>query len=300
MADHRQQHYESGLEVAAPGQWSRNDISLPEVAPYNHVDAKTASTPQVDDDPMAWHRYYNKNAGLEVAPSPSVAPGGYSQDPNAAYQHPEGYHHPSPTSPEPKSADKGKLCGMRRKVCYIIMAVAIVFVVAAIAIGVGAGVALGRQSHKSDSTSEFVSVLFFFFFLAPFFFSLPFLSSRVYRTNTRSPSDSTNLESTKTANITCPASDNTTYSAQTAPERHFRLDCGIDYNSGNGAVELSSESTTTMGACIDLCASKTNCVGAGWGNYYGEYVCWMKTKLGKSHGSATWYFAVDVNQTNVS
>ncbi|KAF6824660.1 hypothetical protein CPLU01_10760 [Colletotrichum plurivorum] len=260
------QNYEPGLEVVHPLPWSRNDIALPELAPYNHVDAKTSSMPQVIDDP-AWHK--KKEQGLEVANSPAppssiMSPSTYGGSTVVAspyhQQHPGGYHHPPPTSPEPES---GRICGMRRKVCYIVMAVIIVVAVAAIAIGVGAGLAFGRRPRSSSD-------------------------------------DSGGLESTKTANITCPASDNSTFSAQDAPARHFRLICGHDYNSEDGSIDLSSENATTMAGCIDLCAARKECVGAGWGDYYGNHVCWMKSRLGKQNVSGNWYFAVDLNTTSSS
>ncbi|TQN71618.1 hypothetical protein CSHISOI_02641 [Colletotrichum shisoi] len=268
MAHHQQQRhqqqYDSGLEVAHPGPWSREDFALAEVAPYVHVDAKTVSTPQVADDPHSWRNYYHKqNPGLEVAPSSSV-----STTTAAAYgqHHPPGYHHPPPTSPDPKTlgADgRRKLCGVRRRLCYIIMGVAIVFAVAAIAVGVGVGLALGRRSQSGGSSSG----------------------------------SKTTPESTKTATITCPASDNSTFSAQDAPARRFRLLCGHDFNSQDGAIDLTSANATTMAACIDLCAAEAACVGAGWGDYYGSHLCWMKSRLGDMNVSGNWLFAVDVDKT---
>ncbi|GJC86700.1 hypothetical protein ColLi_09538 [Colletotrichum liriopes] len=105
MAHHHQhqhqQQYDSGLEVAdTQGPWSRNDIPLPEVTPYIHVDAKTASAPQVADDPLAWHHYYKQNPGLEVASSPSVATsGGYGGTTAAAAAYgANGQQHPRATT----------------------------------------------------------------------------------------------------------------------------------------------------------------------------------------------------------
>ncbi|KAK1595376.1 uncharacterized protein LY79DRAFT_668148 [Colletotrichum navitas] len=266
MAHHHrhqdEQEFESGLEVvAAPSPWRPNDIPLPEVVPYAHVDAKPALAPHVADDALAWNHYYKQNPGLEVAPvspySSAYGPGGQ--------QHPPGYHHPSATPLSQRSLDadgQRKLCGVRRKLCYIVMAVAIVIAVAAIAIGVGVGLAVGRRSQGDSG-------------------------------------DSTNLESTKNATITCPAKDNATFSAQDNPARHFRLLCGHDYNSADGAIDLSSQNTTTMAACIDLCAAHADCVGAGWGEYYGNRVCWMKSRLGEMNTSGNWLFAVDVNKAKV-
>ncbi|KAK2025797.1 hypothetical protein LX32DRAFT_596020 [Colletotrichum zoysiae] len=160
--------------------------------------------------------------------------------------------------------DQRKLCGVRRKPCYVVIAVAVVIVVAAVAIGVGVGLAVARRSQGDSGGSG-----------------------------------PTNLESTKDAKITCPAEDNVTFSAQDHPDRHFRLICGHDFNSQDGAMDLASANTTTMAACIDLCAARPECVGAGWGDYYGNRICWMKSLLGEMNTSGNWLFAVDVDKTSV-
>ncbi|KAK2058102.1 hypothetical protein LY76DRAFT_593594 [Colletotrichum caudatum] len=238
------QEYESGLElVAAPSPWRPNDVPLPEVSPYAQsrsdadADAKTALAPQVADDALAWDHYHKHNPGLEVAVVPAYGPGG-----------------------------QRKLCGVRRRLCYVVIAVAIVIVVAAIATGVGVGLAVARRSQGHSGGSS---------------------------------GGSTNIESTKDAKITCPAEDNATFSAQDHPDRHFRLICGHDFNSQDGAIDLASANATTMAACIDLCAARAECVGAGWGEYYGDRICWMKSLLGEMNTSGNWLFAVDVNKTSV-
>ncbi|KAK0374712.1 hypothetical protein CLIM01_07910 [Colletotrichum limetticola] len=278
-----QQVYESGLEVAEPNAWNRtnNDIHLPEVSPYNHSEAKTTTFPEVADDPLSWHHYHKQNPNLEVSSSPSVASAAPYYYAAAGQQHPPGYHKPPPGSPgygsgslDGDGSGKGKkatVCGMRRKVCYVVMGVAIVLVVAAIAVGLGVGLAMKKSENKSSSGPQ--------------------------------TSNSTTTPATSTANatITCPAADNVTYSSPDAPKRTFRMICGHDFNSADGATDLTSENATTMAACIDLCASKgDDCVGAGWGDYYGNHVCWMKSKLGTMNVSGNWYFAVDVNKTSVA
>ncbi|TEA12235.1 hypothetical protein C8034_v006228 [Colletotrichum sidae] len=291
------QHYESGLEVAHPLPWTPQDIALPELAPYNHVDAKTISTPQVADaqSPWSWPHDHKKGGFLtdaSSAPEPVVTPGGYSVSSSTGLanpyyqQHPAGYHHPPPSSstpplPLPKTpSGERRKCGLRRRTFYIIMAVVLVFVVAAIAIGLGAGLAFaGRRKDGSSSGSSG--------FVPPSNPPFP-------------PFGAGDFETTKTANITCPKSDNTTFAAQDNPARHFRFICGHDYNSGEGSIDLAQQNTTTTAACIDLCAAKSECVGAGWGDYYGNHVCWMKSKLGRPNVSGNWYFAVDLNGTNAS
>ncbi|OHE95648.1 hypothetical protein CORC01_09080 [Colletotrichum orchidophilum] len=277
-----QQQYESGLEVAEPNAWNRNDIHLPEVSPYNNADAQTTTLPQVVDDQLSWHHYHKQSPNLD-ATTPSVtsaAAAPYYFAAGTGQQHPPGYHQPPPGSPGSGSLDgagdgNGKtrttMCGVRRKVCYVIMGVAIVLAVAAIAVGLGVGLAMKKSGGSSGNKS------------------------------TSGNSTTTPPTSTRNAVITCPSSDNATYASPDAPARTFRLICGHDFNSANGATDLTSENATTMATCIDLCASKgPDCVGAGWGDYYGNHVCWMKSKLGTMNVSGNWYFAVDVNETSVA
>ncbi|KAK1671483.1 hypothetical protein BDP55DRAFT_732168 [Colletotrichum godetiae] len=274
----QQQVYESGLEVVEPNAWNRNDIHLPEVSPYNHSEAKTTTFPEVADDPLSWHHYHKQNPNLEVSSSPSITSAAPHYYAAAGQQHPPGYHQPPPGSPgygsgsldgDGSGKGKAKMCGIRRKVCYIVMGVAIVLIVAAIAVGLGVGLAMKKSDSGNKSSSG--------------------------------NSTTTPATSTKNATIICPAADNATYSSPDAPKRTFRMICGHDFNSADGATDLTSENATTMAACIDLCASKgDDCVGAGWGDYYGNHVCWMKSKLGTMNVSGNWYFVVDVNKTSVA
>ena len=103
-----------------------------------------------------------------------------------------------------------------------------------------------------------------------------------------------------TANeIECPESDGLTYVSPDKKDRFFKLTCGADYNSIDGAKELTSVTTDTLGECIDACSARPTCVGAGWGNFYGLDTCFMKTKLGKPNDSPSWYFVSEV-ATNAS
>jgi hypothetical protein len=84
--------------------------------------------------------------------------------------------------------------------------------------------------------------------------------------------------------------------------RGYLLLCGRDYSSFDGAVDImSSVPIDTMSSCIEQCASHNDCIGAGWGNYNGENLCWLKSALGKPNWSYNWYFAIlDVNATKSS
>ncbi|KAH8879515.1 hypothetical protein GQ53DRAFT_671943, partial [Thozetella sp. PMI_491] len=95
-----------------------------------------------------------------------------------------------------------------------------------------------------------------------------------------------------TSNIDCPKSNNTMFTASNGEK--FEQFCGVDY-SGEGAADLSSTKAISMDACMEACATKKGCQGAGWGYLAGDkslnHTCYMKTNLTKSHSAdATWAF----------
>lgn len=98
------------------------------------------------------------------------------------------------------------------------------------------------------------------------------------------------------SNITCPGSNNTLYTADTDGSKRFQQYCGIDF-SGDQAVDVGSVKVTSMDACMDACASQSNCTGAGWGYLDGdngtEHSCWMKANLTEPHeATSDWAFAI--------
>lgn len=125
-----------------------------------------------------------------------------------------------------------------------------------------------------------------------------FVTPRPTATGTATSSSSSSSSATPTpdtSNITCPGSNNTLYTADT-DTKQFRQYCGIDF-SGDQAVDVGSVKVTSMGACVDACASQSNCTGAGWGYLDGdngtEHSCWMKANLTEPHNAtAEWAFAV--------
>ncbi|KAF7544787.1 hypothetical protein G7046_g9715 [Stylonectria norvegica] len=172
-----------------------------------------------------------------------------------------------------KDQDGGKILGMRKKIFFIVLAVAILLVVIAIAVGLGVGLAM-RHSSDSDSDSDDPK-------------------------STDTPSSGDKIISTATANITCPASDNTTYQAEDTG-RYFRIICAVDYNSDGGSVDLSSKNETSMAECIDACTSLSGCTAAGWGNFYDNKVCFMKKSVGSSVAVPGWIFTKEVDKPDDS
>ncbi|EAQ85555.1 hypothetical protein CHGG_09569 [Chaetomium globosum CBS 148.51] len=91
---------------------------------------------------------------------------------------------------------------------------------------------------------------------------------------------------TAKADVQCPRVNGTIYTASSGGKRFRRL-CGVDYGGEGEAVDIGNVKTINLDACIDACASETNCTGAGWGVIEGDkgptHSCWMKTNLTKSH-----------------
>lgn len=100
------------------------------------------------------------------------------------------------------------------------------------------------------------------------------------------------------ADVQCPAVNGTMYTASSGGKR-FRRMCGVDYGGEGEAVDIGNVKTRSLDACIDACASRGNCTGAGWGIIKGDqgptHSCWMKANLTKSHkATPEWGFAVFV------
>lgn len=99
--------------------------------------------------------------------------------------------------------------------------------------------------------------------------------------------------------IECPRDDGKVFISDIT-SKPFNIECGHDYNSADGAKDLSHEATPSMATCINLCGSTSDCVGAGWGMYQEVPTCWMKSALGEPNQSQNWYFAKLQDLANVT
>ncbi|KAI1773898.1 hypothetical protein F4818DRAFT_85398 [Hypoxylon cercidicola] len=169
-----------------------------------------------------------------------------------------------PSSLPPSS---GTILGLRKRTFWFIFGPLIALLVIGLAVGLGVG--LGT-SHDDSSLSSGATPATTF-------------------TATSSPASSATAAPTP---ISCPQSNGTTYEA--AGNDSFLVLCNVDYN-GNGAgatTDIGSEETSTIEDCIDVCAGNSGCAGAGWGNYNGHDVCWMKGSLGTSNYAPNWFFVI--------
>ncbi|SPO02758.1 uncharacterized protein DNG_05433 [Cephalotrichum gorgonifer] len=140
------------------------------------------------------------------------------------------------------SARRQTICGMRRKVFFVVIFGGILIAVAAVAIGVGAGVAFQKAS----------------------------------------PSKKLSTLSTS-SDISCPSANDSiveTSSDGDSSTKYFRVSCGIDYSVSDGATDLASENSTSMGRCVELCADRGECIGVTWEESGGA--CVLKQSVGTS------------------
>ncbi|KAI6093396.1 hypothetical protein F4821DRAFT_222879 [Hypoxylon rubiginosum] len=251
---------------------------------------------------MSFNRHYDQ-PGLEVAPEPELPQvvegptiieklpdganqygyeqqhqyqqGAYYQN-NGAYP-PSGY--PPSTSHEgtyvtdgvpPSSAPPsgGTILGLQKKTFWFIFGPLIALLVIGLALGLGLGLGLSHDSSNSDSSAT---------------------PATTPTTTSSSPTSSATAASTA---IACPQANGTTYEA--AGNDPFLVLCNVDYNgNGGGATtDIGNEETSTVEDCIDVCAGNSSCAGAGWGNYNGHNICWMKGSLGTSQDAPNWFFVI--------
>ncbi|KAI1768911.1 hypothetical protein GGR53DRAFT_315475 [Hypoxylon sp. FL1150] len=199
----------------------------------------------------------------------------------------------SATMPPRPPKEDIRVCGIKRAAFYVVLAVGFFLLVAAIAVGLGVGLGTRKSggSVAGDATAADLGAI-----------SSSLSSSSPSTTNTPTLTASTTATSiivSPTPSFTgilipgpviCPQDNNTVYVSQ-GTSKPFNVQCGFDYNSANGARDITHMHKPTMAQCIDACGERAGCVGVGWGNYQGTYQCWMKSKLGDPNPSSQWYFA---------
>lgn len=99
---------------------------------------------------------------------------------------------------------------------------------------------------------------------------------------------------TSDTDIVCPGANRTLYSNPSSTTgQKFLVLCGRDYNSNQGAVDLTSMNITTFEGCVSECGNTEGCIAVGWGSYNGYKTCWLKSSIGDPNVSADWYAAVE-------
>ncbi|KAK4189776.1 hypothetical protein QBC35DRAFT_379597, partial [Podospora australis] len=124
----------------------------------------------------------------------------------------------------------------------------------------------------------------------------PITSESPSLTTTSSVASLTTTSSTTLpiATGSCPGIQNTQY--VTSNGKSFVQVCGLDYAGKDEANDIGSARTKTFTQCMEICAKKSDCTGAGWGPSEDDpeqHICWMKNKLQNHHkATPTWTFAI--------
>lgn len=173
---------------------------------------------------------------------------------------------------------KGLVCGIKKSLFFIFMAIGGFLLVLATALGVGLGLGLRQPSSANTPVSPATS-------------STPSRTAAPSRTGYPTPRATVAIEPNLA--IGCPANNETLYQSQQGDNRKFLLLCDRDYSgSTNNAVDLFNTVTYTFADCIDKCAGNVACKAVGWGTYNGRPTCWLKSDILKPHPAPGWYFAV--------
>ncbi|KAI2464960.1 hypothetical protein F4781DRAFT_49098 [Annulohypoxylon bovei var. microspora] len=252
-----------GLEYEQPGLEVAPGSTLPEV-----VEGPTKVEKSYDDPAHpAYEQHYQDTFHQNNAYSNGAyVPTGYppSAQPSIPAQSnwgssQSGAYFADGAPPSGSPPNGGTILGLKKRKFWLIFAPLIALLVIGLAVGLGAGLGI---SHKSNTDST--------------------------PTSTAAPTP-----------IVCPSANGTIY--QGTGEDPFLVLCDVDYNSngaGSGTTDTTHTQTTTFEDCIKTCATDSTCVGAGWGNYNGEDICWMKGSLGSSQSSSNWFFAIRQKKSN--
>ncbi|KFA64370.1 hypothetical protein S40285_10050 [Stachybotrys chlorohalonatus IBT 40285] len=205
------------------------------------------------------------------------------------------YDHIAPPAPIPIAT----VCGVSRRLFWMILAAVLIVLALAIGIGVGVGVGTGgggsddapdaqRSGTSTQSSTEAPSATTTIITTAP--------TSTTSSTSTQASASTVTANPAITTLVTCPAANNTEFRVPGTQTTFLRL-CGIDYSGRDSAEDLAHAWTPTMEDCIITCAGYTGCEACSWGileDDPGSYHrCWMKRNLRRSRTMrAGWDFAV--------
>ena len=184
-------------------------------------------------------------------------------------------------------APSSTIMGMKRAV--FIALVAIVVLLLALVIGLGAGLGVSQRNlHNAQSDLAAAQSKLSASPTTKYVFPFPLLCPQQTLT---APSPTPTTSSTASPSPTfaksgCPGNNGTTYTSTSNDNKQFKLLCGRDFGDGE-ANDIGSTNTATINGCMDACAAKSGCQGAGWGfiegvSKEGKNPCYMKTNLTSS------------------
>ncbi|KAI0842758.1 hypothetical protein F5Y06DRAFT_256014 [Hypoxylon sp. FL0890] len=157
------------------------------------------------------------------------------------------------------------ILGLKKKTFWLIFGPLITLLIIGLAVGLGVG--LGTSHNGSHSIAA--------------------------NSSTTSAPSSTSSSTPAPTPIVCPKANGTIY--QGAGDDPFLVLCNVDYNgnaAGSGTTDIGNKEESTVEDCVDTCSNNSMCVGAGWGNYNGSDICWMKGSLGSPQDAQNWFFVI--------
>ncbi|KAI1412507.1 hypothetical protein F5Y13DRAFT_43654 [Hypoxylon sp. FL1857] len=255
-----------GLEVA-PEPELPHVVEGPTIIekPYND-----ATQYAYEQQPQAYQGAFHQNNGYPngAYPPSSYPPG---QPAITAQGQPywggsqAGTHAAEGFPPNSVPPSNGTILGLKKKTFWLIFGPLVALLIIGLAVGLGVG--LGTSHNQSNSNA-----------------ATP--------TTTSSASGTSSLPAAPTP-IVCPQANGTVY--QGAGDDPFLILCNKDYNgngAGSGTTDIGNQQASRVEDCIDTCSNNSSCVGAGWGNYNGNDICWMKGSLGSSQDAPNWFFVI--------
>ncbi|KAK4168369.1 hypothetical protein QBC43DRAFT_254111 [Cladorrhinum sp. PSN259] len=205
----------------------------------------------------------------------------------------------------PSQSSSGTLLTIKRSVALSILGAIVLLLLLVIGLSAGLGVSQNKLNRANDNIEIMKSQI-----LSPVAESnkpVPTISITslppASPTPTPDPSRTSFIISTPSqtaALVQCPSVNNTVYtvtSASSGPAKKFTRLCGLDYGGSDEATDIGNVKVNSLDQCIEACAKKSGCTGAGWGvtdKANPLQSCWMKKGLKKPHDAKMpdWGFAV--------
>ncbi|KAI9150227.1 hypothetical protein HJFPF1_09984 [Paramyrothecium foliicola] len=185
------------------------------------------------------------------------------------------YDHVAPPAPLPVAT----ICGLRRRIFWIIVAAILLVIALAVGIGVGVGVGVNEGSTNGTSDAQASGSSTTTVISSSIMSDTPTTTTSNPNPTSTEPDSTSETSSASTVSsnpaittlVSCPAANNTIFKVPGADTEFLRV-CGVDYTGRNSAVDLGHAWTPTFEDCMILCAGYPECEGCGWGVIEGDPV----------------------------
>ncbi|KAK3363281.1 hypothetical protein B0T25DRAFT_34974 [Lasiosphaeria hispida] len=184
----------------------------------------------------------------------------------------------------------GRLLGLRKSMFWALIALGGLVL---LGVGIGAGVGIASASQKSNGNSGSAAAA-----------QTTNRGSGTTRTTSRHTTATSHTSGRTgasgpeptgtTGRNLCPNLSSSQYVASNG--RQFTHLCGVDYSGYGQAVDIGSIQASSFEECVNACAARSDCTGAGWGpgnNGNPSQTCYFKNSLNQAQrAGADWNFAV--------